>query len=62
MSGYTVWRRRHGSWEKVTSGMESGAAQGAARIQNAEAAAEATGWTYCVTPDRSSPDVKRGAR
>lgn len=62
MSGYTVWRRRHGTWQVVTPGLSPERAQEAARIHNAEAKAEATGYTFCVTPDRSTPDVKRGKR
>lgn len=62
MSGFTVWRRRDGGWERVSWGMTCDSAQGASRIHNAEARAEATGWTYCVTPDHSIPDVKRGVR
>lgn len=62
MSGFTLWRGRHGKWEKVRSGLTVDVAQGSARIHNAEATAEATGWTYCASPDGSSPDVKRGSR
>lgn len=60
--GYTVWRRRHGDWQPVTTGMDNDAALSAARIHNVEAQAEGTGWIYSVTLDSSTPDVKRGAR
>lgn len=62
MSGFTVWRKRHGGWERVAIGLTNSVAQGDARLRNAVAKSERTGWLYCVTPDGGVPDVKRGLR